>query len=167
MTVRSLSFELGLVLSAVTGSVLFAPAASAKRKPSPPPRSSTSSTYVRTYADVLDAAKCDVTPAVVRATPRRRLGRSRIVELPKRELGGEVRRSGTPQWQKELFAVRTDDAGLVGACGQIHPATPLDAIDPGLATVAPALPVQAQAAAQGDLPGRTQSTSIGSAGGHC
>ena len=67
----------------------------------------------------------------------------------------------------ELFAVRTDSAGLVGACSVIHPATPLDAIDPGFVAVTPALPVRTTLPAQADLPGRTQSTSISRRSGGC
>src|SRR5207247_11101895 len=68
----------------------------------------------------------------------------------------------------ELFAVRTDSAGLVGACNAIHPATPLNVIDPKLATIAPALPVQASAAVEGDVPAsRTQPNSIRSSSGQC
>jgi hypothetical protein len=67
----------------------------------------------------------------------------------------------------ELLAVKTDSAGLVGACGQVHPGTPLDALDPGLATIAPALPVQTTRPAEGDLPTRTLPTSISSTGGQC
>jgi hypothetical protein len=67
----------------------------------------------------------------------------------------------------ELFAVRTDSAGLAGACSVVHQATPLDAIDPGLVAVAPALPVRATLPAQADLPGRTQPTSISTRGGGC
>ncbi len=37
----------------------------------------------------------------------------------------------------ELFAVRTDSAGLVGGCNQTHPATPVTVVDPGLATINP------------------------------
>ena len=43
----------------------------------------------------------------------------------------------------ELFAVKTDGSGLAGSCPDIHPATPLQAIDPQVTAVAPALPVQA------------------------
>jgi hypothetical protein len=67
----------------------------------------------------------------------------------------------------ELFAVNTDSAGLVGACSQVHSATPLNAIDPGLATIALALPVQTTIAAQGNSPSRTQPTSISSTPGQC
>lgn len=67
----------------------------------------------------------------------------------------------------ELFAVKTDSAGLVDACSQVHPATPLITIDPGLATIAPALPVQTATAAQGDSPSTTQPTSVSSTDGQC
>ena len=68
----------------------------------------------------------------------------------------------------ELFAVRTDSAGNVGACNAIRPASPLNVLDPGLATIAPALPVQATSAIQGDVPAsRTQANSIGGSGGRC
>ena len=68
----------------------------------------------------------------------------------------------------ELFAVRTDSAGNVGACNAIRPASPLNVLDPGLATIAPALPVQATSAIQADVPAsRTQPNSIGGSGGRC
>jgi len=67
----------------------------------------------------------------------------------------------------ELFAVKTDSAGLVGSCSQVHPATPLSEIDPRLATIAPALPVQTPTAAQGDSPSTTQPASISSTPGQC
>jgi len=67
----------------------------------------------------------------------------------------------------ELLAVRTDSAGLAGGCSQRHPATPLDAVDPQLAAVTTAFPVQATLPAQGDLPGTIQRTSIGGRGGQC
>jgi hypothetical protein len=41
----------------------------------------------------------------------------------------------------ELYAVRTDSSGLAGTCGDVHPATPLRAISPQLAAVAPSLPL--------------------------
>src|SRR5215467_11002153 len=43
----------------------------------------------------------------------------------------------------ELYAVKTDGSGLAGTCGDVHPATPLQAISPGLTAVAPSLPHQA------------------------
>lgn len=67
----------------------------------------------------------------------------------------------------ELFAVRTDSAGLVGACSEIGPATPVTVVDPGLATIDPGFPVQATTPAQADLPARTRPTSISSTGGGC
>jgi len=65
----------------------------------------------------------------------------------------------------ELLAVRTDSAGLVGGCNQIRPATPLEAIDPGLTPFAASFPVQTTIAPQGDLPAKVQPTSIASSGG--
>jgi hypothetical protein len=71
------------------------------------------------------------------------------------------------EYSGELLAVKTDGDGLVGACSQVHPATPLNTVDPGLATIAPALPVQRTTAAQADSPSTTQPTSIGSTEGQC
>jgi hypothetical protein len=60
----------------------------------------------------------------------------------------------------ELFAVRTDSAGLAGTCGDVHSATPLQAIDPMLAAVAPALPISMGATAAVSSPVSTVATSI-------
>jgi hypothetical protein len=65
----------------------------------------------------------------------------------------------------ELFAVKTDAAGLVGSCDAVHPATELFTVDPGLATIQSGLPVQSNAVVQGDAPSTTQTTSISSEGG--
>jgi hypothetical protein len=67
----------------------------------------------------------------------------------------------------ELFAVKTDSAGLVGSCSQVQPATPLTTVDPGLATIAPALPAQAGIAAQSGARSTTQPTSVSSTPGQC
>ncbi|TML13977.1 MAG: hypothetical protein E6G31_06535 [Actinobacteria bacterium] len=67
----------------------------------------------------------------------------------------------------ELFGVKTDASGLVGACSQVHPATPLNAIDPGLDQIAPTLPVQTTVAAQGDSSSSTRATSITASSGQC
>jgi hypothetical protein len=67
----------------------------------------------------------------------------------------------------ELLAVRTDSAGLVGGCSEIHPATPLEAIDPGLTAFVPPFAVRATTPAQGELPTFTQPTSIQTLGGGC
>jgi hypothetical protein len=61
----------------------------------------------------------------------------------------------------ELYAVRTDSAGLAGTCGDVHPATPLQAIDPGLTAVAPSLPAAAAATQAASSPITTLATSIG------
>jgi hypothetical protein len=42
----------------------------------------------------------------------------------------------------DLNAVKADGSGLAGTCGDVHPATPLQAISPGLTAVAPSLPFQ-------------------------
>ena len=60
----------------------------------------------------------------------------------------------------ELLAVKTDSAGLVGTCSQVHPATPLDTLDPGLESVAPALSVDTSVAARADAPSTTRPTSV-------
>jgi hypothetical protein len=67
----------------------------------------------------------------------------------------------------ELFAVQTDSAGLVGSCSQVHPAEALDTIDPGLASISPALPVQAGTTAQGVSPSGTRPTSIANTTAQC
>ena len=68
----------------------------------------------------------------------------------------------------ELFAVRTDSGGRAGSCSQIHPATPVTVVDPGLAAFDPGLPVHANAAVQGNSPSTTQATSLSSTtGGGC
>jgi hypothetical protein len=65
----------------------------------------------------------------------------------------------------ELFAVKTDAAGLVGSCGAVHPATELMTVDPSLATIQASLPMLSTGAVQGDAPSTSQSTSISTAGG--
>jgi len=67
----------------------------------------------------------------------------------------------------ELFGVKTDGAGLVGSCSQVHPATPLSAVDPGLADIDMSLPVQTTIAAQAASPAGTRATAIGATAGQC
>jgi hypothetical protein len=67
----------------------------------------------------------------------------------------------------ELFAVKTDSAGLVGTCSEVRPATPLDVIDPMLASVKPGLAIETSAGQQDDSPSTTRSTSITSTPGQC
>ena len=43
--------------------------------------------------------------------------------------------------KNQLYAVHTDSSGLAGTCGDVHPATPLQAINPQLAAAAPSLPL--------------------------
>ena len=67
----------------------------------------------------------------------------------------------------ELFAVRTDSAGLVDACNQIHAASPLDALDPALTAFATTFAVQTSAPRQGAVPALVRPTAIATRGGQC
>src|SRR5262249_43339171 len=42
--------------------------------------------------------------------------------------------------KNQLYAVHTDSSGLAGTCADVHPATPLQAINPKLTAVTPSLP---------------------------
>ena len=59
-----------------------------------------------------------------------------------------------------LYAVRTDSSGLAGTCSDVHPAIPLQAIDPQLTAVAPALPLGTPATQAASSPIATVATSI-------
>ena len=61
--------------------------------------------------------------------------------------------------KNELYAVKTNSSGLAGTCGDLHPATPLQAISPGLTAVAPSLPFQAAATQAASSPITTLPTS--------
>jgi len=60
----------------------------------------------------------------------------------------------------ELYAVRADSSGLAGTCGDIHPATPLQAISPQLAAVAPTLPLATGTTQAASAPVGTVTTSV-------
>ena len=60
----------------------------------------------------------------------------------------------------ELYAVHTDSSGLAGTCSDIHPATPLQAINPGLAAVAPSLPLTTATTQAASSPINAVATSI-------
>jgi hypothetical protein len=62
--------------------------------------------------------------------------------------------------KNELYAVRTDSAGLAGRCSDVHSATPLQAISPELAAVAPNLPPSTAATQAATSPIGTAATSI-------
>ena len=62
--------------------------------------------------------------------------------------------------KNELFAVKTGSSGLAGTCGDVHPATPLTAVNPGLAPVAPALPLQTATTQAASSPTGTLPTSV-------
>jgi hypothetical protein len=61
----------------------------------------------------------------------------------------------------ELFAVKTDSAGLAGNCSDEHPATPMTAIDPQMTAFSPVLPVQMAITPGSASPSGTAATSIG------
>jgi hypothetical protein len=60
----------------------------------------------------------------------------------------------------ELYAVRTDSSGLAGTCTEVHSATPLQAISPQLAAVAPSLPLGIAATQAANSPIAAAVTSI-------
>jgi len=60
----------------------------------------------------------------------------------------------------ELYAVKTDSAGLVAGCGQLHSATALHAIDPALATFDTYIPVDAGVTAGSNVSIRARTTSV-------
>lgn len=104
MRKRSLSFVSGLVLAtAVIGSILVAPAAAKKKPPPPPPPPpSASSNYVKSYADILDAGRCGVTPEDVQATSDG--GSIALAQSDCRSVSWLVKSdaAGNPQWQEEV-----------------------------------------------------------------
>ena len=59
-----------------------------------------------------------------------------------------------------LFAVGTDSSGLAGTCGDVHPATALQAINPQLAAAAPSLPLETATTPAAASPIGTLATSI-------
>jgi hypothetical protein len=60
----------------------------------------------------------------------------------------------------ELYAVKTDSAGLVPDCGQLHDATPLHAIDPAVSILSPSLPVLTTVAPGSNVRIRARTTSV-------
>ena len=60
-----------------------------------------------------------------------------------------------------LYAVKTDGAGLVGACSQVYPAPALTAIDPALTQIAPSLSITTTRTQGGGSPSTTRTTSVG------
>jgi hypothetical protein len=60
----------------------------------------------------------------------------------------------------ELYGVKTDSAGMAGTCSDLHPATPLSAIDPALAVFSPSLPAQTIITPGSTSPSGTSATSI-------
>jgi hypothetical protein len=66
-----------------------------------------------------------------------------------------------PTFLGELYAVKTDSAGLIGGdCGQLHDATPLHATDPEVTALAPSLPVLTTVTPGSNVSIRARSTSV-------
>jgi hypothetical protein len=61
----------------------------------------------------------------------------------------------------ELYAVKTDSAGVAGTCSDQHPATPLTAMNPALTAFSPSLPVLTTTTPGSTSPSGTSATSIG------
>jgi hypothetical protein len=67
----------------------------------------------------------------------------------------------------ELLGVQSDTNGNVGTCAQVHPASALSAVDPGLVEVAPALTEAINIASQSAAPVQTQATSATATSSQC
>jgi len=65
-----------------------------------------------------------------------------------------------PTGTGQLYAVKTDSAGLVAGCNQLHDATPLHAIDPALTTLNPALPIDTNITPGSNVSIRPRNTSV-------
>jgi len=93
-----------LLAVVVVGSILVMPATAKKKPPPPPPPPPplSSSTYANNYANVVDGAKCDVTPEAVAATSD---GGSAMLALASCAAVNWVVKLdafGNPQWQKDV-----------------------------------------------------------------
>jgi hypothetical protein len=60
----------------------------------------------------------------------------------------------------ELYAVKTDSAGLVAGCGQLHSATPLHAVGPAMTILSPSLPVLTTVTPGSNVSIRARTTSV-------
>ncbi|MDQ6876145.1 MAG: hypothetical protein M3082_00285 [Candidatus Dormibacteraeota bacterium] len=77
--------------------------------------------------------------------------------------GGLVATGFTENYQLqkgEIFGVKTDSAGLAGSCSDVHPATPLNAIDPGLSPLAPSLALTSAAVPAATSTSKSAATSV-------
>jgi len=62
--------------------------------------------------------------------------------------------------RRDLYIVKTDDAGLALACDEVHEPPPLAAADPAMTAAAAPLPVDETSTAGVDSPGTTVDTSV-------
>jgi len=60
----------------------------------------------------------------------------------------------------ELYAVKTDSAGIVADCGQLHSATPLHSVDPAMTILSPSLPVLTTVSPGSAVSIRARTTSV-------
>jgi len=67
----------------------------------------------------------------------------------------------------ELLGVQTDANGNIGTCGQVHTATALSAVDPGLAQISPGLAVDQNIGSQSPAPVQTQATAAAATASQC
>ncbi|HJU36596.1 MAG TPA: hypothetical protein VJ716_04155 [Gaiellaceae bacterium] len=67
----------------------------------------------------------------------------------------------------ELLGVQTDATGAVGSCSQVHPGSPLSAVDPGLTELTPAVTATTPTASQSSSPAVTTATSANATAAQC
>jgi hypothetical protein len=67
----------------------------------------------------------------------------------------------------ELLAIQTDGNGAVGSCSQVHPGSPLTAIDPGLVELTPSIGATTTAVSQSPSPAQTLATSTTATPAQC
>lgn len=68
---------------------------------------------------------------------------------------------------EELLAVQTDANGAVGSCSQVHPGSPLRAVNPGLAELTPDLMFSATPVSQSPSPAHTLATTAAATAAQC
>lgn len=67
----------------------------------------------------------------------------------------------------ELLGVQTDGNGAVGSCSQVHPGSPLSAINPGLVQLTPSVAATASSTSQSASPAQTLATTTTATAAQC
>jgi hypothetical protein len=67
----------------------------------------------------------------------------------------------------ELLGVQTDPNGAVASCSQVHPGSPLSAVDPGLSELTPDVVAAAPAISQSSSPAQTLGTTATATAAQC